>query len=159
YNEADGLGEFHKRLSAVLSSMPVQAEVVYVNDGSADETLRVLEDLHEADGRVAFVDLSRNFGKEIALTAGLDYAQGDAVVVIDADVEDPPELIPDLYGHWLEGYDVVYARRVAREGEPVLKKSTAHVFYRLMGKFSDVKLPADTGDFRLLSRRAVDALK
>jgi len=159
YNEAEGLTELHNRLTSVLSAMAVEFEVVYVNDGSSDQTLRVLQDLRDADSRVAIVDLSRNFGKEIALTAGLDHTQGDAIVVIDADLQDPPELIPELYQQWLEGYDVVYARRVAREGESFLKKSTAHVFYRLMEKFSNVKIPRDTGDYRLLSRRAVDALK
>jgi len=105
------------------------------------------------------VDLSRNFGKEIALTAGIDHAKGDSVVVIDADLQDPPELIPELVEHWKEGYDVVYAKRVARAGERAIKKATAHTFYRVMNKVSKLKLPEDTGDFRLMSRRAVDSLK
>ena len=111
------------------------------------------------DPRVAIIDLSRNFGKEIALTAGLDHARGDAVVVIDADLQDPPELIPELVAKWQEGYDVVYARRTARDGETLLKKTTAKLFYRFIQGINRVKIPADTGDFRLLSRRAVDALK
>ncbi len=111
------------------------------------------------DPRVAIIDLSRNFGKEIALTAGLDHARGDAVIVIDADLQDPPELIPELVAKWQEGYDVVYARRTARDGETLLKKTTAKLFYRFIQGINRVKIPADTGDFRLLSRRAVDALK
>ncbi|HWQ95668.1 MAG TPA: glycosyltransferase family 2 protein, partial [Gammaproteobacteria bacterium] len=134
-------------------------EIVFVNDGSTDNTPEVLYRLREQDPRVAVVELSRNFGKEIALTAGLDHAQGEAVVVIDADLQDPPELIPELIKQWREGYDVVYATRVARDGETYLKKATASAFYRLIQNVSRVKIPADTGDFRLLSRRAVDALK
>ena len=158
YNEQEVLPEFHRRLSAVLEQVPASTEIVFVNDGSTDATGKLLEMLHDRDPRVAVVDLSRNFGKEIALTAGLDHARGDAVVVIDADLQDPPELIPELMKHWREGYDVVYARRNAREGETALKKLTAHLFYRVVQKVARVSVPTDTGDFRLLSRRAVDAL-
>ncbi len=158
YNEQEVLPEFHERLSRVLDGIDMDAEIVYVNDGSQDETLAILQRLHEADRRVAVLDLSRNFGKEIALSAGLQHARGDAVVVIDADLQDPPELIPKLIEEWQNGYDVVYARRSERAGETLLKKSTAHLFYRLMQKLGEVKIPEDTGDFRLLSRRAVDAL-
>jgi glycosyltransferase involved in cell wall biosynthesis len=159
YNEEDVLNEFHKRLAAVLDSVSMTIEIVYVNDGSIDDTLGIMRRLRELDSRVAIVDLSRNFGKEIALTAGLDHANGDAVVVIDADLQDPPELIPELIKHWLAGYDVVYARRIARDGESVVKKATAHFFYRLMQVVGPIKIPEDTGDYRLLSRRAVDSLK
>ena len=159
YNEEEVLLEFHNRLSEVLNAMSVNAEIVYVNDGSADKTLILLHTLRDKDLRIAILDLSRNFGKEIALTAGLDYANGDAVVIIDADLQDPPELIPELLKHWREGYDVVYAKRVAREGETILKKATARAFYSLMQKVGRVKIPENAGDFRLLSRRAVDALK
>jgi glycosyltransferase involved in cell wall biosynthesis len=159
YNEQEVLPEFHRRTAEVLNGLPLEWEIVYVNDGSRDRTLEVLDQLRQADRHVAIVDLSRNFGKEIALTAGLDYASGDGVVVIDADLQDPPELIPELVRRWREGYDVVYAKRTQRDGETVLKKSTAHLFYRVMRKISRFEIPADTGDYRLLSRRAVDALK
>ncbi len=159
YNEQDVLRAFHERLSPVLAQLSAPVEVIYVNDGSSDDTLEVLLSLKEKDSRVAILDLSRNFGKEIALTAGLDHASGDAVIVIDADLQDPPELIPEFLQQWHEGYDVVYAQRTEREGESALKKATAYVFYRVMQRASRVKIPEDTGDFRLLSRRAVDSLK
>ena len=152
------LGEFHQRLSKVLDDIDMAAEVLYVNDGSTDETYTLLCELHRQDERVAIVNLSRNFGKEVAMTAGLHKAIGDAVVVIDADLQDPPELIPQLIAEWQNGYDVVYATRRRREGESMFKKATAHAFYRFMQRIGDVQLPADTGDYRLLSRRAVDAL-
>lgn len=158
YNEQEVLLEFHRRLAAVLDQLQVKSEIVYVNDGSFDGTLAIIERLREQDHRVALVDLSRNYGKEIALTAGLDHARGAAVVVIDADLQDPPELIPEMLTAWQEGFDMVYAKRTAREGESWIKKATAHSFYRLIQYFSRVKIPEDTGDFRLLSRRAVNAL-
>ncbi len=158
YNEADGLQEFHRRVSAVLESLPYRSEVVYVNDGSTDESLEVIKTLKLADPRVAIVDLSRNFGKEIAMTAGIDHSCGDAVVVIDADLQDPPELIPKLTEEWEQGFDVVYAQRARREGESSFKKVTAYAFYRVIQHVSRVAIPEDTGDFRLLSRRAVCAL-
>lgn len=160
YNEQEVLEQFHTRLAAALDTLNLASEVVYVNDGSADETLRVLKELKQRDPRVAVVDLSRNFGKEAAMTAGLDHAVGDAVIVIDADLQDPPELIPEFVRVWQEeGADVVYGQRSVREGETWLKKATAALFYRAMQRFGRVKLPRDTGDFRLLSRRAVEALK
>lgn len=159
YNEQDVLPEFHRRLSGVLDSLPIVAEIVYVNDGSRDLTLEQLRLLKGLDGRVTLVNLSRNFGKEIAMTAGLDHAMGEAVVIIDADLQDPPELIPRLLEEWKQGHDVVYARRSSRAGETSLKKSSAYLFYRLIQGVSRVSIPEDTGDFRLLSRRALDALK
>jgi polyisoprenyl-phosphate glycosyltransferase len=159
YNEQEVLREFHRRMTEVVRNLPLEYEIVYVNDGSTDNTLDVLAELRLADRHVAVVDLSRNFGKEIALSAGLDHARGDAVVVIDADLQDPPELIPELVNTWREGYDVVYATRSAREGESLMKKTTAHLFYRAIQGVSRFKIPEDTGDFRLLSRRAVNALK
>ena len=158
YNEQAVLPEFHRRLSAVLDTVPMATEIVYVNDGSQDDTLAELQRLREQDAQVAVLDLSRNFGKEIALSAGLQHAAGDAVVVIDADLQDPPELIPEFITQWQAGYDVVYAQRTRREGETWIKKATASAFYRLMQRIGHVKLPQDTGDFRLLSRRAVEAL-
>src|SRR3989304_4158482 len=153
YNEEEVLSEFHKRTATVLDSLATVAEIIYINDGSTDNTLAVIQRLRESDPRVAIIDLSRNFGKEIALTAGLDHARGDAIVVIDADLQDPPELIPDLLKHWREGYDVVYAQRISRDGESWLKKATAYLFYRTLQRLSRVQVPEDTGDFRLLSRR------
>jgi glycosyltransferase involved in cell wall biosynthesis len=158
FNEQEVLPEFHARLSAVLDGLGLNAQIIYVNDGSTDASLAIIQGLAEQDARVILLDLSRNFGKEIALTAGLDHADADAVVVIDADLQDPPELIPDLVAHWLEGYDVVYAKRICRDGESTVKKLTAFLFYRLIQKMSRVRIPEDTGDFRLLSRRAVHAV-
>lgn len=159
YNEQESVCELYRRLSVVLAEIGGRYEVIFVNDGSQDMTLQILEELHRDDSRVAVVNLSRNFGKEIALSAGLDMANGDAVIVIDADLQDPPELIPALLAEWRNGYDVVYARRTERSGETWLKKSTAHVFYRLLHGVSHVEVPSDTGDFRLLSRRAVLAIR
>jgi glycosyltransferase involved in cell wall biosynthesis len=158
FNEAEVLPEFHRRLSEALNGLALDSEIIYVNDGSTDATAVILRALQNDDARVAVVDLSRNFGKEIAMTAGLDHASGDAVVIIDADLQDPPELIPELVRHWREGYDDVYARRVSRDGESFIKRTTAHLFYRLLRTLSKVDIPPDTGDFRLLSRRAVDSL-
>lgn len=158
YNEQEVLPEFHRRTSAVLQGMGLPYEIVYVNDGSRDGTLAVLNALSAADEHVTVVDLSRNFGKEIAMTAGFDQTCGDAVVIIDADLQDPPEFIPELVAGWREGFDVVYAVRSVRDGESWVKKVTSHVFYRVIQSMSRVKIPTDTGDFRLMSRRAVDAL-
>jgi glycosyltransferase involved in cell wall biosynthesis len=158
FNEAEVLPEFHRRLGEVLDNMHYNSEIVYVNDGSTDNTLGIIEQLAAQDRRVALVDMSRNYGKEIALTAGLDHTHGDATIVIDADLQDPPELIPELVQAWNEGYDVVYAQRTERAGETWLKKLTAKQFYKLMQYFSRVPVPPDTGDFRLLSRRAVNAV-
>ncbi len=159
YDEADTLPAFHQRLSKVLESVNLPAEVIYVNDGSRDATPMALTRLREADPRVAIVGLSRNFGKEIALTAGLDHARGDPVIVIDVDLQDPPELIPELIAGWRDGFDVVYAQRLSRSAESFAKRATARMFYRLMGLIGGrVTLPADAGDFRLMSRRAVDAV-
>ena len=159
FNEEDVLPEFHRRLAAVLDGLAESAEVVYVNDGSVDGTMALLVALHDADPRVAVVDLSRNFGKEVAMSAGLDHANGDAVVVIDADLQDPPELIPDMISAWREGYDVVLMRRRSRAKESWLKKATARAFYRAIGRMGTIDIPENVGDFRLLSHRAVAALR
>lgn len=156
YNEEEVLPEFHKRLSAVLAEINEPYEILYVNDGSRDRSLVVMKGF--ADPQVTIIDLSRNYGKEIALTAGLDRACGDAVVVIDADLQDPPELIPEMVDKWQQGFDVVYAQRTKRDGETILKKLTAKFFYRFIKAVCRVEIPEDTGDFRLLSRRAVDSL-
>ena len=159
YNEAPVIEDFHRRLVAVLDTLPIPAEVLYVNDGSTDGSTRLLRGFANADPRVVLLDFSRNFGKEIALTAGLDHAGGDAVIVIDSDLQDPPELIPDMLREWRAGADVVMMRRESRAGESWLKKATANLFYRLIGSIGELRIPADVGDFRLLSRRAVDALR
>lgn len=158
YNEQEVLPEFHRRLSAVMAPLGLPWEVVYVNDGSGDGTLKLMHELQDAHPEVAIVDLSRNFGKEVAMTAGLEACLGDAVIVIDADLQDPPEVIPQLVAEWRAGYDMVYARRETRAGETAIKKATARWFYRVIGRLSRVRIPADTGDFRLLSRRTVVAL-
>jgi len=159
YNEVTVLEAFHARLSRVLDELLLQCEVLYVDDGSTDGTWALIETLAARDTRTAALKLSRNFGKEAAMTAGLDHVDADAAVVIDADLQDPPELIPSLVERWREGFDVVYATRTAREGETGFKKLTSTLFYRSMERVSDTRVPRDTGDFRLLSRRALDALR
>jgi glycosyltransferase involved in cell wall biosynthesis len=158
FNEAAGILEFHRRLSLVMNAIG-DWQVLYVNDGSTDETLAILRRLRAIDPRVALINLSRNFGKEIAMTAGLDHADADAVIVIDADLQDPPEVIPVLVAAWREGFDMVYAQRSDRQGETWLKKTTSFLFYRVMHDVGHVRLPRDTGDFRLISRRVVEALR
>ncbi|HEX23252.1 MAG TPA: glycosyltransferase [Chromatiales bacterium] len=158
FNEQEVLREFYRRLSQVLDGIDATMEIVFVNDGSTDYSLLQLQELQASDPRIVILDLSRNFGKEIAMTAGLDHVRGDAVVIIDADLQDPPELIPQMIEEWRHGFDMVYAQRRSRTGESTLKKTTASLFYRIMQRISRVQIPVDTGDFRLLSRRAVDAL-
>ncbi len=158
YNEFPVLGEFHQRMSEVMSATGIDYEIIYVDDGSTDDTAALLIRLRDADSAVAVIELSRNFGKEVALSAGLDHASGDAVIIIDADLQDPPELIDEFLREWRNGYDVVYGRRTDREGESWLKITTAKWFYRIINRLSDVEIPRDSGDFRLISRRALDAL-
>ena len=158
YNEEEVLTEFHEAVDIALSGLPFDLEIVYINDGSTDATLEIINDLRSYDKRVTLIDLSRNFGKEIALSAGLHKAAGDAVVIIDADLQDPPGLIPELIDEWQNGYDVVYAKRTLRNGESFLKKTTAHFFHRIIQHVGNFSIPEDTGDFRILSRRAVNAL-
>jgi polyisoprenyl-phosphate glycosyltransferase len=159
FNEAAGLDEFHRRLAATMDRLDRQWNVLYVNDGSTDDTLQVLRAIHARDRRVALINLSRNFGKEAAMTAGLDRADADAVIIIDADLQDPPELIQDLVAVWRNGFDIAYAQRRARQGETWLKRTTAALFYRLMEDVGKVRMPRDTGDFRLMSRRVVEAVR
>lgn len=159
YNESEGLREFQRRVGLVFDALDLQCSVLYVDDGSRDDTWQVMESLRAADPRVGTLKLSRNFGKELALTAGLDHVDADAVVVIDADLQDQPELIPEFVARWREGYDVVYGTRSNRAGETALKKFTSAAFYRVMEKMTDLPVPRDTGDFRLMSRRVVDALR
>jgi glycosyltransferase involved in cell wall biosynthesis len=159
YNEALVIDAFHERIAAVFDRLDGwRWQLLFVNDGSKDATQSVIDALCARDERVGAIQLSRNFGKEIAMTAGLDHAKGDAVVVIDADLQDPPELIEEFIRHWQAGFDVVYATRTEREGETWAKKASADLFYRLMSRLSQVNIPRNTGDYRLMSRRAVDAL-
>jgi glycosyltransferase involved in cell wall biosynthesis len=157
-DEAAVLRETHLRLAAVLQQLSTRFEVVYVDDGSTDSTFSILTDLQSNNKAVRVVRLSRNFGHQIAITAGLEHACGDAVVLIDADLQDPPEVIPQMVERWLEGYDVVYGQRTEREGETTFKLWTAKVFYRLINRLSKVSIAVDVGDFRLMSRQVVEAL-
>ena len=158
FNEAEVIVETHRRLAAAMATLEAPWEVIYVNDGSRDATLRVVEALRRNDNHIALLNLSRNFGKEIATTAGLDHARGEAVIVIDADLQDPPEVIPRLVAEWRAGHDMVYAQRRLREGDTWVKKQTAAMFYRIMRNLGEVPLPPNVGDFRLMSRRVVDAV-
>ena len=134
-------------------------EILFVNDGSKDKTISIIKELREKDKRISYVDFSRNFGKEIAMIAGLDYATGDCVIFMDADLQDPPELIPELVKYWEEGYDDVYAKRRSRKGETWLKKFTSKMYYKVLQKTTRIEIQKDTGDFRLLDRRCVNALR
>ena len=159
YNEEKSLDLLYERMKKLIDDMSAyQFKVLLVNDGSVDHTLDKMQQLHAKDSMVSYLSLSRNFGKEIAMLAGLDYAEGDAVIIMDADLQDPPELIPQMIREWENGYDDVYARRRSRAGETWFKKATAHWYYRILQKFADIDIPADVGDFRLLDRQAVDAL-
>jgi dolichol-phosphate mannosyltransferase len=159
YNEEALLPEFYRRTAAMLEKLGEPFEIVLVNDGSRDRCPEIMRELHEQDAHVKVLNFSKNFGHQIAITAGMDYAQGDAVVVIDSDLQDPPEVIPELFARWREGYQVVYAVRSEREGETRFKKATASIFYRLIRRITNVDIPVDTGDFRLMDRRVVNALK
>jgi glycosyltransferase involved in cell wall biosynthesis len=159
HNEAMALPMLHPRLCAVLDGLHgIEGYIVYVDDGSTDATWQVIQDLAASAPRVGALRLSRNFGKEAALTAGLDMVDAGAVMILDADGQDPPELIPDFVALWQQGYDNVYGTRLVRDGESWFKRSTAAAFYRVIGRLSRTPIPADTGDFRLLSPRALQAL-
>ena len=159
YNEADNIQTLYDRLSSVLNQLSRSYELIFINDGSRDQSLPLIKALTERDACVRYIDFSRNFGHQIAVTAGLDLSRGEAVVIIDADLQDPPELIPQLYQKLREGYEVVYARRRSRQGESAAKKFTAKLFYRLLASITHISIPVDTGDFRIVSRKVVNALK
>ena len=159
FNEQEVLPELHRRLTAVMGILDCTWEIVYVDDGSSDGSAERLIELRKLDCKVALVTLSRNFGKEIAVTAGLDFARGQAAVVIDADLQDPPEVITQLVDLWRHGYDMVYATRRERKGETLFKRTTVAVFYRVIGNLSETEIPRNTGDFRLISRRCIDGLQ
>lgn len=159
HNEVENLSALYDRIKAVMEKTGKSWEMVCVNDGSMDSTLEYLMALQQQDHRIIVIDLSRNFGKEAALTAALDHARGNCAIPLDADLQDPPELIPELLIKWQEGYDIVNAVRLSRDGESWLKRASAHAFYRIINRMSVVDIPTDTGDFRLLSRPVLDALK
>ncbi len=158
YNESEMCGIFFDRVIPILQALTEDYEVICVNDGSRDDTLEVLAGFHLRNPRIKIVSLSRNFGKEAALTAGVDHATGDAVIPIDADLQDPPELIPELVERWRQGFDMVIAVRRDRQSDSYVKRVTANMFYRVIGKLSEIPIPANAGDFRLLDRTVVDAL-
>lgn len=159
YNEGDVLVEFYKRMKAALSKLSAyNIELLFVNDGSRDNSLDIIKTFRANDKKVSYINLSRNYGKELAMAAGFDHAHGDAIIIIDADLQDPPELIPEMIVKWEQGYDDVYAQRTSRKGEGFVKKLTSFLFYRFLALLAHIEIQKDTGDFRLLSRKALDAL-
>lgn len=159
YNEQDVIEVTYKRLKSVMDSLDRTYEIIFVNDGSRDLTLAKAREICRNDSNIKMIDFSRNFGHQVAITSGMDYSSGQVVVVIDADLQDPPEIIPKMIEKWEEGFDVVYGKRLQREGETLFKKLTAKMFYRTLKKLTDVDIPVDTGDFRLIDRKVCDALK
>jgi dolichol-phosphate mannosyltransferase len=160
FNEEAVLQATHRELSAMASDLDdLDYEIIYSDDGSRDATPSILENLQRADPHVRVVRLSRNFGHQVAVTAGIEHASGDAVVLIDADLQDPPDIIPCMIARWREGYDVAYGERISRAGETRFKVATAHAFYRILNRLAETHIPLDTGDFRLMDRRVVDALR
>lgn len=159
YNEEPVLLELYRRVREIMDGLGEPWELVLVNDGSRDRSAEVIAELHERDPRVKGLSFSRNFGFQIAVTAGLDHVDGDAVILADADLQDPPEVFPEMIARWREGYDVVYGVRTSREGETWFKLLTAKVFYRLIYRITDINIPLDTGDFRLMDRRVINVLR
>lgn len=159
YNEEAVIEQTYRRLKQVMNFTREPYELIFVNDGSRDRSAAMIKDFGSQDDTVKLITFSRNFGHQIAITAGMDYASGAAVVVIDADLQDPPELILEMIAKWQEGYDVVYAKRTSRKGETFFKKQTAHLFYRLLRASTDIEIPVDTGDFRLIDRKVCDEMK
>ncbi len=158
FNEEGNLPELYRRIKETMDATGEPWELVLVNDGSRDRSAEIMRELHAADARVKIIEFAKNFGHQLAVTAGLDYARGDAVVIIDADLQDPPSLILDMIEKWKEGFEVVYAVRAQRKGETWFKEFTAKLFYRIIYRITDIDIPLDTGDFRLIDRRAVDTL-
>ena len=160
FNEQEVLFETYRRIKSVTSKFhPLETEIIFVDDGSKDNTPSILRDIALKNKNIKIIKLARNFGHQIASTAGIDSSIGDAVVLIDADLQDPPEIIPEMIKKWQEGYDVVYGTRIERKGETLFKKFTARYFYKILNKISEVQIPLDTGDFRLMSKKVVNALK
>lgn len=159
YNEQGNIDRLINRLKGVIAQLNVTCEYVFINDGSKDDSINIIKNLAAIDPSVKFINFSRNFGHQIAVTAGLDKCIGDRIVIIDADLQDPPELIIDMYKKMDEGFEVVYAKRAARKGESWMKKFTARMFYRILKSITSVNIPVDTGDFRIMDRKIVDVLK
>ncbi|MBK7410585.1 MAG: glycosyltransferase [Saprospirales bacterium] len=159
YNEEGNIPVLYERLTAVLEGMHITYQLIFINDGSRDRSMELLHGLATKDARVKYIDFSRNFGHQVALSAGLDRTQGEAVVMMDADLQDPPELLVELYQKYKEGYEVVYARRRSRQGETYFKKSATLVFYRLLARMSSIEIPLDTGDFRIIDHKVVEMLR
>ncbi len=159
FNEEENIRLLHHRLCGVMQKIDSPFELIFVNDGSKDNSMALIKLLANEHSNVKYVDFSRNFGHQIAVSAGIDVAKGDAVVIIDADLQDPPELIIEMHQKWKEGYEVVYAKRRARKGENFLKKFTAKMFYRILNKITSFNIPLDTGDFRIIDRKIVEVLK
>lgn len=159
YNEEAVIPATYSRLKEVLDGLKESYEIIFINDGSRDRTRDMLMEICEKDKTVKLIDFARNFGHQVAITAGMDYAAGECMVIIDGDLQDPPELIPKMMELWRQGYDVVYGKRISRQGETIFKKVTAKIFYRLLRSLTDVNIPVDTGDFRLIDRRVCEALK
>lgn len=159
HDERETLRELFTRLRAVMDQLDADSEVVLVDDGSTDGSYELMREMHADDQRFGVIRLSRNFGHQVAITAGLDHARGDAVVIMDADLQDPPEVVPEMARRWREGYCVVYGVQISRKGERLLKRLTAKLFYRMLGRLTDVPIPVDSGDFRLIDRKAVDAVQ
>jgi polyisoprenyl-phosphate glycosyltransferase len=158
YNEEETIPEMYRRVRAVMDSLPGQTELILINDGSRDRSLELLRSLRDQDSQVCYLSFARNFGHQIAVTAGMNVARGQAIIILDADLQDPPELIPDMIAAWQQGYQVVYAKRVKRHQESWLKRTTAYGFYRLLRYLADVDIPTDTGDFCLMDRQVLDVL-
>jgi dolichol-phosphate mannosyltransferase len=158
YNEEETIPELYRRVSDVMDSLDDSVELILINDGSGDRSLNLIRELQERDARVCYISFARNFGHQAAVTAGLNFARGQVIVVLDADLQDPPELIPSMINRWQDGYHVVYAQRTKRKKESWFKRLTAYVFYRLLQQLADVDIPADTGDFCLMDRQVVDLL-
>ncbi len=157
YNEQDNIYLLYTSICEVMNNAGISFELIFVDDGSNDNSLSIIKDLSKNDSRVRFFSFSRNFGHEAASSCGFKMARGKTAVLIDADMQDPPSLIPEMYKKWKEGYEVVYAKRISRQGETFLKKSTSHLFYKIMNRFSKIKIPIDVGDFRLVDRAVIDA--
>lgn len=159
FNEEQVIEHTYERLKIVMDSTGETYELLFINDGSRDSTVDILKRLGETDNHIKVIDFSRNFGHQIAITAGMDFAKGDAVIIIDADLQDPPELILEMIEKWKSGYDVVYAKRTARKGETFFKKQTAALFYRTLRAMTDIEIPIDTGDFRLIDRKVCEQMQ
>lgn len=159
YNEAGNIQILFERLSQVIRGMKQDAEYVFVNDGSRDNSMEIIKTLAQSNPDVRYLDFSRNFGHQVAVAAGLDYCTGECAIIIDADLQDPPELIPELYKKWKDGFEVVYAKRRSREGESFLKKFTAKLFYRTLKRITSIHIPVDTGDFRIIDRKVINVLR